>query len=243
MFLMIHICFPLIITENSSRFRFFASRRQRQLFGIHNLQLFHATLLQFLAHHLRQRTDAGLIDIRHLKRSGIQFVPGSHTADNGRTACFRLQHKRNFPRHRINGVHYVIKRCEIKLRLRLGQIEAPMGHHFRLRVDGQDPFLHCVHLVLPQCLVRRNDLPVQVGKTDHIIVYQFQMSHAAAGQCFRHIAPYAPDAEDADTGGCQFFHILFSQQPFRTGELVFHIIFLSRHFYEFFHFHKSSIEH
>ena len=85
-----------------------------------------------------------------------------------------------------------------------------MHDDFRLRINGQDPFFHHIHFVPAQRSVGRNDLPVQVREADHIVIHQFQMADAAAGQGFRHVAAHSPDAENADTGGSQLFHIFFS---------------------------------
>ena len=44
------------------------------------------------AHHLSQRADGGLVDIRHLKAGGVHLVARAHGADDGGTGPVSYTH-------------------------------------------------------------------------------------------------------------------------------------------------------
>ena len=72
-----------------------------------------------------------------------------------------------------------------------------------------------------------DDLSVQVGQADLVVIDQVQGAHAAAGQSLHGVAPHAADAEDSHPGFGQGFHSGLSQQQLGSGKFIEHNGFLT----------------
>ena len=81
-----------------------------------------------------------------------------------------------------------------------------------IRVDGPDPLRHDLDLVTADGVHGRDDLAVEVGQGDGIIVHNIQGPDAAARQRLHDIAADTADTEDGDPGGSQSVHGHISKQ-------------------------------
>ena len=192
------------------------------LLGVDHLQVLDAALATLGAHDLGQRADRGLVDIRHLKAGGVHLIARAHGADDGYACLFGLDDEGDLARHRVDGVHDVIVLGEIELILRLRGEEGLVGGDPDVGVDVVDPLLGHIHFILPHGLAGGDDLAVEVGQADLIVVDEVQRAHAAAGQRLNGIAAHAADAEDGHPAVVQFFHCFLAQQHLGTGILILH---------------------
>ena len=85
-----------------------------------------------------------------------------------------------------------------------------------------DTFLGHIHFILPHGLAGGDDLAIEVGQADLIVVDEVQRPHAAAGQRLNGIAAHAADAENGHPAVVQFFHCFLAQQQLGTGILILH---------------------
>ena len=188
--------------------RHILDRRDRLLPGIYHLQFLHPALFEPAAHNLRQRADRCLIDVRHLKHCRIQLIAGAHAADDRRSCLLRLHDQRNLCRHGIDCVHDVRIARKIELVSRLRQIEALVHLHLTVRVNVEDAVPHDLHLIFPYGAARCNDLTVQIGEADLVIVDQIDSSHTAAHQRLYGVASHT--AKNSDPRTREPLHSLFS---------------------------------
>ena len=185
------------------------------------------TLAALGAHHLCQRADRGLVDIGHLKAGGVHLVARAHGADDGHTGFLALHHQSQLAGDRVDGVHHVVELGEVEAVLRFRREEGLVGSHLDVRVDLVDALLSHIHLELAHRLVGGNDLAVQVGQADFVVVDEVQRTHTAACQRFDGIAAHAADAEHRHAGIVQFFHGFRAQQQLRAGILILHVVLLT----------------
>jgi hypothetical protein len=87
-----------------------------------------------------------------------------------------------------------------------------------------DPLFRHIHLIFAHGLAGGDDLAVQVGQTDLVVVDQVEGTHAAAGQRLDGVAAHAAHAEHGYAGIVQFGHCFRAQQQLGAGILVLHII-------------------
>ena len=87
-------------------------RSDRLFCGIDHLQVFDPPLAAFSTHHPGEGADGSLVNIRNPERGGIQFVSGSHSADNRRSGCFGLFDQGQFSFYGVNRVYYIVVLCE-----------------------------------------------------------------------------------------------------------------------------------
>ena len=87
-----------------------------------------------------------------------------------------------------------------------------------------DPLFRHIHLIFAHSLAGGDDLAVQVGQTDLVIVDEVEGTHAAAGQRLHGIAAHSAHAEHSHAGVVQFGHCLRAQQHLGAGILVLHIV-------------------
>ena len=87
-----------------------------------------------------------------------------------------------------------------------------MNGDVHLRIDLQHPLFHHVRLVLAYRLSRGNDLPVQVGQADLVIVDEVKMAHAAPHQSLTDITAHTADTEYSHSGIFQLLHGRFAEE-------------------------------
>ena len=190
--------------------RHILDRRNRLFLGIYHLQFLHPALFELAAHDLRQRANRRLIDVRHLKHCRIQLVAGAHAADDRRSCLFRLHDQRNLCRHSIDCVHDIRIARKIELVSRLRQIEALVYLHLAVRVDVENAVTHDLRLIFSHGAARCDDLTVQVGEADLVIVDQIDGSHTAPHQRLHGVASHTANAKNSDPRTREPLHSLFS---------------------------------
>ena len=204
------LCSRRADTVRTAADRHILDRRDRLLPGIHHLQFLHSALFEFAAHDLRQRADRRLIDVRHLKHCRIQLVAGAHAADDRRSCLLRLHDQRNLCRHSIDCIHDIRIAGKIELVLCLWQIEALVHLHLAVRVDVENAVTHDLRLIFSHGAARCDDLTVQIGEADLIIVDQIDGSHTASHQRLYGVASHTTNTKNSDPRTREPLHSLFS---------------------------------
>ena len=72
--------------------------------------------------------------------------------------------------------------------------------------------------------MQRNELAVDVGKTNLVVVKHIDGADARAGDCLRGKATYPADAEDRNAGNRERLHRRLTKQQLRAGKFVEHEI-------------------
>ena len=191
--------------------------------GVNDFQVLDAALAALGAHDLGQRTDGGLVDVRDLEAGGVHLVACTHGADDGHTGLLALHDQRELAGDGVDGVHNIVELGEIEAVLRLGAEEGLVGRDLDVGVDVVDPLFRHIHLIFAHGLAGGDDLAVQVGQADLVVVDEVEGTHAAAGQRLHGIAAHAAHAEHGHTGVVQLGHCLRAQQHLGAGILVLHI--------------------
>ena len=119
---------------------------------------------EFLSHHLAQGTHACIGDIRDLKHLRVQFVSGSHTADERYIQPQGQFCQGQLRSDRIYGIYDIIrpflKQCFQIIRKHKHLI----CFYPDLRIDISDPLFHDFCLIYSDSTVIGNGLPVNIGK-------------------------------------------------------------------------------
>ena len=102
------------------------------------------------------------------------------------------------------------------------QIELLVGGHPAVRIDVGDAPRHDLHLGLADGGVEGDELTVQIGETDHIIVNKVDRAHAAPGQRLGAVAAHAADTEHGYPSAVECFDGFRSYLKAKTGKLVCH---------------------
>ena len=87
-----------------------------------------------------------------------------------------------------------------------------------------DTLFGYIHLVLAHRLAGSDDLPVEVGQADLIVIDEIQRAHAAACQRLDRVAAHAADAEHRHAGIVKLCHRVRAQQQLRAGILILHFV-------------------
>ena len=175
---------------------------------------------QFPAHYTRQRADFGVINICHAESSRIQLIAGSHRTDHRDSQFLGSHDDLQFGGHRIHGVHDIVVLFKRKLIGIFRKKKAVVDIHLYIGIDLLHAVAHHLCLIFSHRFSGGNDLPVQIGQADLIIINQIKASNAAAHKRLADIAADSANAEHCHSCLLQFLHGLFSQQKLCPRKLI-----------------------
>ncbi|MPN64996.1 hypothetical protein SDC9_212775 [bioreactor metagenome] len=92
--------------------------------------------------------------------------------------------------------------------------------HLQFGIDVQEPLLHDLCLVAAYRRMKGDDLAVQVGQADTVIVKNVDSPYAAARQGFRGIPADSADTEHRHPCARKPLHSLAAQQQPGTRKLI-----------------------
>ena len=118
--------------------------------------------------------------------------------------------------YRVDGIDHIVVLAEIELVGGVWHVERLVGVHHGVRVDIMDALFRHIHLVFAHRFVGGQDLAVQVGQADLVVINQVQRANAAACQCFHRIASNTANAKHGHTGVVQPLHCLLAKQQLRS---------------------------
>ena len=122
--------------------------------------------------------------------------------------------------HGVHRIHDEVVDGQIDLWGGFGQIEQLARLDSQIRIDLQQALRHGVHLVPAHGLAGGDDLAIQIGDADSVIVEQVDRAEAAAHQRLRGVAADAAHAEDRHAGRGEPAHPLAAQEQFRSRKLI-----------------------
>lgn len=128
------------------------SRRTRLCHGllgrIDDPEMVDSAFFQFAAHDFRERADRGFINICDLKFCRVQFVSGSHTADDRDAGFICVGDQLDFRGYGVDCVDDIVVRGEVELITGFRKVKAVVDGDGGLRIDIEDPVPHDFGLVL-----------------------------------------------------------------------------------------------
>ena len=172
-----------------------------------------------MPHDSCQRTDRSLINVGNLKLCRIQLVSGSHTTDDRDLCLFCTHDNLDFGCNRIYGIHHIGIFLKRKLICILRQKKTFSNLNLRVRINRVNPFFHHFYFRLSHCIMRCNNLTIQIGKTDIILIYQNKGADSASCQCFHDITTNTANPKDYNLRFFQYPNRFFSNQ--KPGTLQF----------------------
>ncbi len=173
----------------------------------------HAAGAQLFAHDACQGAAGGFGKIGNPETGGIQLVSGTHCADDGNCKGDGRLNQAQLAGDQVDGVHNVIilpalkKAVFARFAVQFRQGSDPAGG-----VDIQDALGHDVGLGAAQRGVEGDQLTVQIGFADRVVVHKRQCADAGAGQRLGAVAADAADAEYSHMTGAQSVRRIGSQQ-------------------------------
>ena len=84
-------------------------------------------------------------------------------------------------------------------------------------IDG-DAFRHDRSFILPNGRMKGNQLTIDIGQADGVMVHKIHGTDAAAGQGFCHITAHTAQTEHCNPGILQFFHCIRAQYKLGSGK-------------------------
>ena len=116
---------------------------------------------------------------------------------------------------------------KIKLIPGLRQIEDRVCAHKAVRIDLPDALRRRLDLPSADRTAKRDNLPVEIGFGDRIMINKIHSSHSGAGQGLDHIPSDAAYAENGYAGCAQPLHRFLSQKEPRSCKWITHWSLLS----------------
>ena len=126
-----------------------------------------------------------------------------------------LSNQFQLPGHRINGIYDIIIGRKVELIGGFRRIEYWISAHLTGWRNVQNTVFCYHYLFLPQSAVQCNDLPIEIGETDNIVIDEIQCTNAASCQCLHHIAAYTAYPKYCYTCLLKPLERRFSQEQFR----------------------------
>ena len=80
-----------------------------------------------------------------------------------------------------------------------------------LWVDVKDAVPHDIDFIFTNGASGCNDLTVQIGEADFVIVDQIQFTNSTSHKCLYGITANSADSKNGNPGVCQFLHSFFTK--------------------------------
>ena len=164
----------------------------------------------------------GLTDIRDHELAWIQSVAASHGRDHRGAGSMAAGDDVQFGRDRINGIDHVVVGAEIHMIPQAGQVEHRVGVDQDSGIDGQHPLPRDFHLGPSDRVLRSQDLTVDVGEIDLVIVHDVQGADAAASQCLQSVTANTANTKQEYTAAGQACDRFRPQQAGRSLKSLVH---------------------
>ncbi len=170
-------------------------------------------------------TYARLRDIGYLELCGVELVAGAHARDMAHARRLRGAGDVELGAHGVDGVDHVVVAAEVELVSRLGQVEAGVLGDCAIRVDRLDALFCDVDLALADGVPCGDDLAVEVGERDVVVVDDVDGAYTGARERLHREPPYAAHAKDEDAGVLEALDAVLPQEQGRARELIEHRVY------------------
>ena len=164
-----------------------------------------------MTHNARQRIDRRFINIRNAEGSRVQFVARAHGTDNRRTRFVCLHDQFQLAGNGVNRIHDIIVLRKIKLMRGIRHIKRLICIDLDILIDVVQTLRRHIHLVFSNRAAQGNNLTVDIGQTNLVIVNQVNGADTAARQCFHGKSSDTANTEHGNASVCQSIHSVLSQ--------------------------------
>ena len=155
---------------------------------------------QGAAQFARQRAAAGLVQAADARAADVQAVARAHRRDDGDAARLCGGYQRGFAGDGVDAVGEHVRRISRKPFARVAGVdEAVTDGERELGVDVQQALAHDFGFFAAEGAVKRQQLAVEVGWRDGVVVEDNHLADAGAGDGFGAVA--ADTAEAGDENG------------------------------------------
>jgi len=191
-------------------------------FGVDHLQVVNAVLAADLSHDPGQGAHAGLVDIRNLKGRGLHLIARAHGADHRNARRTGPKNDLLFAGNGVDGIHHIVILGKIELVGGVRHEKGLVSRHLAVGIDVQNAVPGHIHLVFCNGAAGGQNLPVQVGDADLVVIDQIQRPNPGPGQGLHGISPHAADAKHGNPGVFQPLHGILAKDQLRSGKLIQH---------------------
>ena len=87
-----------------------------------------------------------------------------------------------------------------------------MRFHLHVRIDFQHALFHHIGLIFSHCFSGCNDLSVQIGKADLVVINQVKSTYTTSYQGLTNISSHTADSKYCYSGTGKLLHPLFSKK-------------------------------
>ena len=181
------------------------------LLRVYHFELLNSTFFEFTTHNFCQRADGCFVDVCYLKSSRVEFVSGSHTADDRNAGFFGFHDELDLCSYGIYCIYNIIILGKVKLILGFWKVEAFVDINFCLWVDVEDAVFHNIDFVFADSASGGDDLTVQVGEADFVIIDQIKFTNSTSHKCLYGITADSTDSKNGNSGVRQFLHGFFTK--------------------------------
>lgn len=186
--------------------------RRGSFLGTDHLQRGDTTLPKLCAHYAGKGIARGLKDVSHDKAGGIELVSRTHTADQ-RDVCRVCTHgKLDFCGNGIDRVHDVVEGGKIKGVRIFGQEKFVTDSDLAIGIDVADAIAGNVGLIPSDRAVEGNELTIQIGFGDRVVINEGDVTDACSSQCFDGVASDAADPKDRHVRRIESVYTVISEQ-------------------------------
>ena len=93
---------------------------------------------------------------------------------------FRFHNERDLCSHRVDRIHNIIILFKRKFVCIFRQKKTLVRAHLCIRIDRQNAILHYIHLILPDCISRCNNLSIEIGQAHLVIIDQIKGTYSTS---------------------------------------------------------------
>ena len=194
-------------------------RRYRRLRRIDALELPYSAPLQFAAHDAGERTDRRVGNVGDTKARRVDFVAGTHAANDEDSKSGRAHRYLDFSGNSVYAVHNVVVQGKVERGSRLrGEKHIVLGDG-AFRVDVENPLSRDIDFLHSDCRVESDNLPVQVRDANSVVVHDVDGTDSASGEGFDGMPSDPSDTENDDAGVEELLHPLLPERQRGPGKL------------------------
>ena len=173
-------------------------------------------LAELLAQDLGERIVDSLEEVGHLKLRSIELEGCSQTAQMGHAESMATAYQIELRRHRVDTVHHIIILSKVYLVRPRREVEHRQFVHLALGIDGMDTLLGHIDLRASHRGKGGEQLAVDIGHTDTVVVNHVDGTHTAPGQHIDDITAHAAHAKDCYSTGSERLEGRTAQKKLRS---------------------------
>ena len=173
-------------------------------------------LAELLAQHLGERIVDSLEEVGHLKLRSIELEGCSQTAQMGHAESMATAYQIELRRHRVDAIHDIVVLDKVYLVHARRKVEHRQFAHHTVGIDGMDTLLGHIDLQASHRGKGGEQLAVDIGHTDTVVVNHVDGTHTASGQHLDDITAHAAYTKDCYSTGSERLEGKTAQKKLRS---------------------------